>query len=51
MHQRGVLDRFLRKIRNAAHLHHPNIVTAYSAIRAGESIVFAMEYVMWNVLD
>jgi formylglycine-generating enzyme required for sulfatase activity len=43
--RRGVLERFLREIRNAAQLHHPNIVTAYSAIRAGESIVFAMEYV------
>ncbi len=45
MDRRGVLDRFLREIRNAAQLHHPNIVTAYSAFRAGESIVFAMEYV------
>ncbi len=43
--RRGVLDRFLREIRNAAQLHHPNIVTAYSAMRIGESIVFAMEYV------
>jgi serine/threonine protein kinase len=43
--RRGVLDRFLREIRNAAQLHHPNIVTAYAAMRAGESIVFAMEYV------
>jgi hypothetical protein len=42
MDRRGVLDRFLREIRNAAQLHHPNIVTAYSAYRAGESIVFAM---------
>jgi len=43
--RRRVLERFLREIRNAAQLHHPNIVTAYSAIRAGQSIVFAMEYV------
>ena len=43
--RRGVLDRFLGEIRNAARLHHPNIVTAYSALRLGESIVFAMEYV------
>ncbi len=28
-----------------ARLQHPNIVTAYSAFRLGESIVFAMEYV------
>jgi serine/threonine protein kinase len=41
----GVLDRFLGEIRNAARLHHTNVVTAYSAIRAGESFVFAMEYV------
>jgi formylglycine-generating enzyme required for sulfatase activity/serine/threonine protein kinase len=45
MDRRGVLDRFLREIRNAAQLHHTNIVTAYSAFRAGENIVFAMEYV------
>ena len=41
----GVLERFHREIRSAANLHHTNIVTAYSAFRAGESIVFAMEYV------
>jgi formylglycine-generating enzyme required for sulfatase activity/serine/threonine protein kinase len=41
----GVLDRFLREIRNAAQLHHPNIVTAYSAFRAGETVAFAMEHV------
>jgi WD40 repeat protein/serine/threonine protein kinase len=41
----GVLDRFLREIRAVARLRHPNIVTAYSAFRAGGSVVFAMEYV------
>jgi serine/threonine protein kinase len=41
----GVLDRFLGEIRNTARLHHPNIITAYSAMRIGESIVFAIEYV------
>ena len=41
----GVLDRFLREMRAVAKLRHPNIVTAYSAVRLGESIVFAMEYV------
>jgi serine/threonine protein kinase len=40
-----VLDRFLAGIRNAARLHHPNIVTAYSALRVGEDLVLAMEYV------
>src|SRR5262249_43997259 len=41
----GVLERFLREIRAVAQLRHPNIVTAYSAFRLPESIVFAMEYV------
>src|SRR5271168_2619982 len=45
MNRRGVLERFSAEIRNAARLHHTNIVTAYSASRTGESIVFAMEYV------
>jgi serine/threonine protein kinase len=40
----GVRDRFLREIRAVAKLQHPNIVTAYSAFRAGESLVFAMEF-------
>src|SRR5262249_14561191 len=38
-------DRFFAEIRNAARLNHPNIVTAYSALRLGESLVLAMEYV------
>ncbi|HKI21565.1 MAG TPA: protein kinase, partial [Isosphaeraceae bacterium] len=41
----GVLDRFLREIRSAAKLHHTNIVTAYAALRLGESLILAMEYV------
>jgi serine/threonine protein kinase len=41
----GVLDRFLVEIRNAARLHHPNIVTAYTALRFGDDLVLAMEYV------
>ena len=40
-----VMDRFLNEIRNAARLHHPNIVTAYSAFRLGDSLGLAMEYV------
>jgi serine/threonine protein kinase len=43
--RRAILDRFLTEIRNAAKLHHPNIVTAYTALRLGESLVLAMEYV------
>ncbi len=45
INRRGVLDRFLAEIRNAAKLHHPHVVTAYAAIRMGESLVLAMEYV------
>jgi serine/threonine protein kinase len=41
----GVADRFLREVRAAAKLHHPNIVTAYSAFHAGDGLVLAMEYV------
>ena len=43
--QPGVLDRFLREIRAVARLRHPNIVSAYAALRCGASLVFAMEYV------
>jgi formylglycine-generating enzyme required for sulfatase activity/serine/threonine protein kinase len=45
MNRSGTMERFLGEIRNAALLHHTNIVTAYSAVRLGERIVFAMEYV------
>jgi formylglycine-generating enzyme required for sulfatase activity/serine/threonine protein kinase len=45
MDRRGVLERFLREIRNAALLQHPNIVTAHRAFWAGDCMVFAMEYV------
>ena len=41
----GVRDRFLREVQSAAKLQHKNIVSAYSAIRLGESIVLAMEYI------
>ena len=41
----GVFDRFLREIRAVAALRHPNIVSAYSAFRLGEGVVFAMEHV------
>jgi formylglycine-generating enzyme required for sulfatase activity/serine/threonine protein kinase len=45
INRRGVGDRFLAEVRNAAKLNHPNIVTAYSALRIGESLVLAMEHV------
>ena len=45
MDRPGLLARFLAEIRAVARLQHPNIVTAYSAFRLGESILFAMEYV------
>ena len=41
----GVRDRFLREVQSAAKLQHKNIVAAYSAMRLGESIVLAMEYI------
>jgi WD40 repeat protein len=41
----GVMDRFLAEIRHAARLHHPNIVTAYSAGRLGAGLILAMEHV------
>src|SRR5262249_50952848 len=41
----GVMDRFVREIRAVAQLRHPNIVSAYTAFRSAESLIFAMEYV------
>jgi hypothetical protein len=41
----GVLERFQAEIRNAAKLEHANVVTAYTALRLGESVVLAMQYV------
>ncbi|HEX4146605.1 MAG TPA: protein kinase [Pirellulales bacterium] len=38
-------ERFQREIRSAAKLSHPNIVTAHSVPRAGDLLIFAMEYV------
>src|SRR5215472_13106602 len=41
----GARHRFLREIRSAAQLNHPNVVSAYNAMQLGELLVFAMEYV------
>jgi serine/threonine protein kinase len=44
-------ERFLREIRAAAKLSHASIVTAYSAVRAGDLLAFAMEYVEGEDLE
>jgi serine/threonine protein kinase len=41
----GTGERFLQEIRSAAQLMHVNVVRAYAALRIGELLVFAMEYV------
>jgi serine/threonine protein kinase len=43
--QAGDIQRFLREIRSAAKLSHPNVVTAYNALQLGELLAFAMEFV------
>jgi hypothetical protein len=48
--QAGAAERFLREIRAAAKLSHPNIVTAFSALQVGELFAFAMEYVEGETL-
>ena len=46
----GVRVRFLREVQSAAKLQHKNIVTAYSAMELGKSIVLVMEYVQGDDL-
>jgi len=41
----GAIDRFVREIRSAAKLSHPNVVIAHNAMQLGELLVFTMEYV------
>jgi serine/threonine protein kinase len=45
LHAPDAAERFLREIRSAAQLSHPNVVTAYAALQVGGLLVFAMEYV------
>jgi serine/threonine protein kinase/WD40 repeat protein/cyclophilin family peptidyl-prolyl cis-trans isomerase len=45
LEQPGAVERFLREIRSAAQLDHPNVVRAYNALQSGDLLVFAMEYV------
>lgn len=46
----GAADRFLREVRAAARLHHPNIVTAFDAEQVGDSCLLVMEYVPGETL-
>src|SRR5579871_2921496 len=45
LHRPGAVERFLREIRSAAKLSHPNVVAAFSAVHHGELLAFAMEYI------
>ena len=51
LNRKTIFERFLREIRAASQLQHPNIVRAYSASRIGESLVLAMEYVEGHDLE
>jgi serine/threonine protein kinase/formylglycine-generating enzyme required for sulfatase activity len=43
--QPAAVERFLREIRSAARLDHPNAVTAHSAHQLGDLLVLSMQYV------
>ncbi|QDV71743.1 Serine/threonine-protein kinase PrkC [Rosistilla carotiformis] len=49
--QSGSRERFDQEIAVAAQLQHPNIVTAYSAMKLASLSVFAMQYVEGKDLD
>src|SRR5262245_16729475 len=46
----GATNRFLREVRAAAKLHHPNIVTAFDAEPVGDSCLLVLEYVPGKTL-
>src|SRR5262245_56598403 len=46
----GASERFLREVRAAARLHHPNIVTAFDAEPVGDSCLLVMEHVAGETL-
>ncbi|MCY2987065.1 MAG: bifunctional serine/threonine-protein kinase/formylglycine-generating enzyme family protein [Planctomycetota bacterium] len=48
--QPGAVERFIREVKAAAQLIHPNIVTAYDAEKIGETHVLVMEYVEGETL-
>jgi formylglycine-generating enzyme required for sulfatase activity/serine/threonine protein kinase len=45
LERRGTYERFLREMRAAAKLNHPNVVMAHAARQWGNLLVFAMEYI------
>ncbi len=45
-----VAERFMREVRAAAKLHHPNIVAAFDAEKTGGTCLLAMEYVPGETL-
>ncbi|HEV3383511.1 MAG TPA: protein kinase, partial [Gemmata sp.] len=47
----GASDRFLREVRSAAKLHHPNIVTAFDAESVNGSCLLVMEYAPGETLS
>jgi serine/threonine protein kinase len=45
VNQPGAVERFTREVKAAAHLVHPNIVTAYDAEKLGDLNLLVMEFV------
>jgi len=47
----GMIERFKREARTAAHLSHPNIIPVYAVREAGELLFFVMKLVEGTPLD